>query len=94
MNTSNSVGFVTLGTVMAVLPTLFPQAFPGTGFDGTSTRALWLNVVGTVQILLGVSFLLQLWANRIIDRVTTFSLSTLDRSPLPTPELQAQQRVA
>ena len=53
MNNRNAWGFVSFGTVMSVLPLLAPAWFPPTGIDGTSARAIWLEVMGVVQLLLG-----------------------------------------
>lgn len=83
MNTGNSFGFVLLGAVMTLCPWLLPQGFPPTGFDGTSTRALWLEVMGAVQIGLGAGWLLQVWLSRLADNLATFSMPTMDRSSLP-----------
>ena len=53
MNNRNAWGFVSFGTVMSLLPLLAPAWFPPTGIDGASTRAIWLEVMGVFQLLLG-----------------------------------------
>lgn len=53
MNIRNAWGFLSFGLVMSLLPLLRPAWFPSTGIDGTSARALWLQLMGAVQTLLG-----------------------------------------
>ncbi len=53
MNLRNAWGFLSFGLVMGLLPLLAPAWFPPTGMDGTSARALWLELMGAVQALLG-----------------------------------------
>ncbi len=53
MTLRNAGGFLSFGLVMGLLPLLAPSWFPRTGIDGTSTRALWLEVMGVMQTLLG-----------------------------------------
>ena len=57
MNSGNAIGFIVLGAVMSVLPHLFPGLCPATGFDGTSARALWLQLMGLVELAVGGSYL-------------------------------------
>lgn len=83
MNSSNSFGFVLVGLTMALAPVVMPQGFPPTGFDGTSTRAIWLATMGFVQVAIGISYLLQIWVHRLADRLATVSFPLLDRSPAP-----------
>jgi hypothetical protein len=83
MNIANAFGFFVIGTAMIVSPMLAPAGFPPTGFDGTSARALWLDVVGASQVLIGASGLIQIWINRVADSVATVRCPRLDRSPLP-----------
>jgi len=44
---------------MVLAPFVAPHAFPATAIDGTSTRALWVQVMGIVQASLGGGFLLR-----------------------------------
>jgi len=44
---------------MEVLPKVFPSWFPPTGADQSSTRALWLALMGAVQITLGLGFIIR-----------------------------------
>jgi hypothetical protein len=57
MNSGNAIGFVVLGAVMSALPHLAPGLCPATGFDGTSTRAVWLQLMGFLQVALGTGYL-------------------------------------
>lgn len=58
MNSANAVGFVALGLALWLLPSVAPAWFPHSAVDGSSTRALWLEVMGLVQLGLGASYLL------------------------------------
>lgn len=84
MNSSNSFGFVLVGAVMVMMPMLAPEVFPPTGFDGTSARALWLEVVGGAQMAIGIASLLQIWVHRLAERLPSIQFSLLDRSTAPT----------
>jgi hypothetical protein len=59
MNALNAILFAALGSAMEVLPKFFPSWFPPTGSDQSSTRALWLSLMGAVQIALGVGFVVR-----------------------------------
>ncbi len=65
MNPANAFGFLVLGIVMWALPVAFPAWFPASAIDGSSTRAIWLEVMGVVQAGLGVSFLLAQYASAL-----------------------------
>ncbi|MBC7368954.1 MAG: hypothetical protein H7343_19440 [Undibacterium sp.] len=84
MNNSNAFGFALLGLTLAMLPTVAPGGFPATGFDGTSARALWLHLVGGVQVAIGSVWLGQAAIGKFADGLATFQMPTLDRSPLAT----------
>src|SRR6185436_3700304 len=55
----NAFGFFSFGLLMWLLPTLAPQLFPPNAIDGSSTRALWVQLMALVQGSLGVTFLLR-----------------------------------
>jgi hypothetical protein len=57
MNVANAFGFLTIGLTMWLLPLLAPGWFPHTAVDGSSTRALWTQIMGLVQFGLGAGFL-------------------------------------
>jgi hypothetical protein len=59
MNALNALAFAALGSVMEILPKMFPSWFPPTGSDQWSTRAVWLGLMGAVQITLGVGFIVR-----------------------------------
>ena len=44
---------------MEILPKIFPSWFPPTGSDQSSTRALWLTLMGAVQIAIGLSYIVR-----------------------------------
>ena len=90
MNTANALGFAVFGLTLALLPSMAPGGFPPTGFDGTSASALWLRVVGYAQVAIGAAWLGQVVISKFADRLATFEMPTLDRSPLATGELRKQ----
>lgn len=59
MNAANALVFAAFGSLMEILPRAFPSWFPHTGADQASCRALWLLVMGAVQITMGVGFLVR-----------------------------------
>jgi hypothetical protein len=59
MNDLNALIFGLIGTSMELLPRVFPSWFPPTGADQASARALWLDVVGAVQIGMGAGYILR-----------------------------------
>ena len=71
MNSGNSIGFVLLGAVMTALPYVAPGLCPATGFDGTSTRAVWLEVMGLLQFGLGASYLASVAYRFALVRIAT-----------------------
>jgi hypothetical protein len=59
MNSANAGGFVIFGLMFGLLPTLAPAWFPATGLDGSSARAMWLQVMGPLQAAIGLAFLVR-----------------------------------
>jgi hypothetical protein len=57
MTKANALGFLALGSVMVLLPTLCPGLFPHTAVDGSSTRALWTGTMGAVQLVIAIATL-------------------------------------
>jgi hypothetical protein len=59
MNALNALVFAALGSAMEILPKAFPTWFPSSGSDQASARAIWLLVMGAVQITVGVGFIVR-----------------------------------
>src|SRR5690606_38609756 len=59
MNSANAFVFVLFGIASWLLPMVAPTWFPATGLDGSSGRALWLQTMGVVQTVVGMSFLVR-----------------------------------
>jgi hypothetical protein len=55
MTTTNALGFIVLGLGMLLVPADIPQLFPINAGDGSSTSALWLELMGPLQFLLGLA---------------------------------------
>jgi hypothetical protein len=67
MNCANAAGFLFLGIAMWLSPTVMPGLFQHTAIDGSSTRALWVQVMGCVQALIGTAYLLQSWCGSALE---------------------------
>jgi len=61
MNRTNSFGFIAVGFILCLAPLLAPGLFPHTALDGSSTRALWVEVMGAVQVGVGLICWLKDW---------------------------------
>ena len=57
MNLSNASTFLLTGIAMSVLPVIAPALCPANGFDGTSARELWLQVMGFINAAIGTGYL-------------------------------------
>ncbi|MES2694224.1 MAG: hypothetical protein V4773_12185 [Verrucomicrobiota bacterium] len=67
-------------------PLLAPEYFPASAIDGSSTRALWLQVVGLAQTLVGISFIVTLGVMPAIARWLAAAPALLPRwknAPVP-----------
>jgi hypothetical protein len=53
MNPRQGFGFLIIGFFMWLLPALAPVLFPAPLFGGANGRALWLEGMGVIQMLLG-----------------------------------------
>ncbi len=84
MTSGNACGFLLLSVLMVFAPTLAPGWFPPTGLDGTSGRALWLMLMGTVQAGIGSTYLVARWILPLVLRVAAF------RPQLPQLQPQAE----
>jgi len=59
MNFANALVFAVLGWVLEMMPRAFPSWFPHAGSDGANSRALWLSLMGGVQMALGLGFIVR-----------------------------------
>ena len=85
MNATNALAFATLGSLMELLPRLFPAWFPPTGADASSCRALWLTLMGATQITVGLGFLLTTHAFPFVRRLVV-RVPSAESGPLVLPE--------
>jgi hypothetical protein len=58
MNIGNASGFFVFGVAMWLLPNIAPDLFPRSGMDGSSARAMWIQVMAVVHATIGLSYLL------------------------------------
>jgi hypothetical protein len=85
MNTANALGFFGFGALRWLLPAVAPGWFPPTGIDGSSARALWIQLMGVVQCAIGASFLLR---GQVIPAVARWlaaarPVAVLTQAPVP-----------
>jgi hypothetical protein len=72
MNTINALIFAALGFAMEMTPRAFPAWFPPTGSDQASTRALWLALMGWVQVTIALGFVIQAYVVPAVMRLVAF----------------------
>lgn len=82
MNHAHAWGFFGFGLCLVALPVLAPASFVVRGADGTNAQSIWLTCMGVVQVGIGVAWFGQSMMAKIADRLATFALPMLDRSPL------------
>jgi hypothetical protein len=71
---------------MEILPRVFPSWFPPTGSDQSSTRALWLALMGAVQITIGIGFIVRAYFVPAVQRVFSSAHATEPGAlALPSP---------
>ena len=54
---------------MELLPRVFPAWFPPTHADQASCRALWLELMGAVQVTLGAGYLIRTHVTPAMARI-------------------------
>ncbi len=59
MDPRNGFGFLAVGFLMWLLPALVPFWFPSPSFGGSDGRAMWLEGMGVIQMLLGGGLVLR-----------------------------------
>jgi hypothetical protein len=50
---------MTMGSAMAIVAHVFPSLFPATSADLSSSRVLWLYVMATTQVAIGLGYVVQ-----------------------------------
>ena len=58
MKLINSLGFLSIGSVLFLLPELAPSLCP-TDMFGNSVRETWLHLMGLTQVVIGASFMMR-----------------------------------
>jgi hypothetical protein len=84
MNTLNALTFGILGLVMEIVPLLFPSWFPRNSADQASARALWLGLMGAVQVALAAGFIVRSHVLPVFARLAS-SVPAGRQSSLPLP---------
>lgn len=80
MTSLHAYGFLILGSIGHVLPLVAPGQFPPNSVDGANTSALWLQVMGAVNGVIGAFYLIRL-------EIIPFVAQVLAWRPTPLPEL-------
>jgi hypothetical protein len=84
MNALNALLFALVGAAMEILPAALPSMFPRACADQASTRALWLGFMGTLQIGLGVGYIVRTHAVPFLARlIATAPAGELESTALP-----------
>ena len=97
MKLTHSLGFLLLGGVMALLPQLAPSLSAAEFYRG-DTRAIWLHLMGLVQVGIGLGYILSkaagdlaAWLERWPELVTAVTAternSEAEFPPVPGPTL-------
>jgi len=84
MNLANALVFAVLGWVLEMLPKAFPSWFPHTGSDVANSRALWLGLMGGVQMAVGLGFILRTYGVPAFQRLVSLVPSG-EATPLSLP---------
>jgi hypothetical protein len=84
MTTIHAYSFLVLGWGLGLLPLVAPGYFPPTGLDGSSTSALWLQLMGGVNGAVGTGYVARLQVLPAVAQVLAW------RPALP-PEMQPAQ---
>ena len=95
MNFRHAIGFMIVGAVLGSLPQLAPEWCPATGVDGSSTRALWLQIMSYLQLGLAGCYFLRRAASALAAALV-YSPATGDAAtatsavarPVAAPRLQ------
>ena len=82
MNTLNALTFGILGLLMEIVPVLFPSWFPRNSADQASARALWLGLMGAVQVAVAAGFLVRAY---VFPMVARFAFLVPSGRSLPLP---------
>jgi len=78
MNLANALVFAALGWVMEMIPKAFPSRFPHLGPDGSNARALWLGLMGALQLTIGLGFVIRAHLLPLASRLVSLA-------PAPQP---------
>jgi hypothetical protein len=84
MNILNAYAFAAFGAAMEILPRAFSSWFPPTNADQASCHALWLDLMGAVQITVGVGFIVRMQIIPAAYRVLSL-VPARDQGPLALP---------
>ena len=83
MKAHDGFGFMGFGLLMTFLPAFLPASFPANGVDGSSASALWLELMGGVNALVGGGFLVRK-VPVVVARLAAWAISVrLRPTPLP-----------
>jgi len=81
VNALNAYIFVTMGSAMGLLAHVFPSWFQPAGADASSGRVLWLYIMATVQVALGLVYIVQAhlipFAARLVSATRAVETSSL-----------------
>lgn len=88
MNAVNACIFVAMGSAMELLARAFPAWFPMSGADMASARALWLHVMGSVQVGIGLGYMVRASVIPFVARLVSVA-RTADAGSLALPKARS-----
>jgi hypothetical protein len=72
---------------MGLLARVFPSWFPPVGDDATSARVLWLDVMATLQVAIGLGYIVQASLFPFVLRLVS-AARTADTGTLAMPKVR------
>ena len=69
MNLPNALVFASIGWIMEMIPKAFPSWFPHAGSGADNVRAVWLALMGAVQMSLGFGYVTRMHVIPVLARM-------------------------
>jgi hypothetical protein len=85
VNAPNAYIFMAIGSAMGLLAHVFPSWFPPASDDATGARVLWLNLMATIQIGVGLAYVVQANVFPLVARLVS-AVRTADSGSLSVPK--------
>jgi hypothetical protein len=83
MKMINALGFLACGDLMFFLPALLPAYFPPNARLGSNTSALWLELMGVVNNVVGVGLVTSMASGLLAGWLVSRPVKTPSVAPAP-----------